>query len=235
MSASSITRFENDRQSAGSFLSSSLRGMGQGASLRRRRPTVNGRPKHLLRPSPSRGGRIIVPAAGRAELWFWAIFPGIITVALTLLVLVSKHLPGLGHIMPVLPLMPVFYWGMLRAREMPYWLVFTLGLVTDAVIGAGLGMSSLLYMLFLGLVRTQRKYIHKEGFVIKWGYFAGLLGVVSLLYWAMLSFYYGLVMPPAPAFFQWLLTVCCYPLLHQGFDRLQDHMQARRWQVLHGG
>lgn len=161
--------------------------------------------------------------------------PGLITVALTLLTLVSKHLSGLGHVMPVLPLMPVFYWGMMRAREMPYWLVFALGLVTDSVTGAMLGSSSLLYMIFLGLVRAQRKYIHKEGFVVKWGYFAGLLGIISLLNWAALSFYFSVAMPITPGFFQWLLTICCYPLFHQGFERLQDHMQQCRWQALHGG
>jgi len=29
------------------------------------------------------------------------------------------------------------------------------------------------------LLHAQRKYIHKEGFIVKWGYFAVLMAVIS--------------------------------------------------------
>jgi hypothetical protein len=34
-------------------------------------------------------------------------------------------------------------------------------------------------------------------------------------------------------FFQWLLTVCCYPVMHSAFDWLNEYTHARRWQILH--
>jgi hypothetical protein len=37
-----------------------------------------------------------------------------------------------------------------------------------------------------------------------------------------------------PAFLQWLLTVCCYPILHKLFDGLSEYISERRWQILHG-
>src|SRR6266478_1286686 len=110
----------------------------------------------------------MIPVGIRLELAFLASTPGLITTALAIFFLSSKHLSGLGQFMPALPLIPVFYWGLTHTRDMPYWFLFALGLVMDAVMGAPLGLSSLLYMLFLKLLHMQRRFIHKEGFVIKW-------------------------------------------------------------------
>lgn len=176
----------------------------------------------------------MIQSSRRIELLFWASLPGIITLMLTVVFLVSKHLSGLNHFMPLLPLMPVFYWGLLHAREMPYWFVFALGMVMDAVTGMPLGLSSLLYIFFLGVVHAQRKYIHKEGFIIKWGYFATLMAVTSSLTYIILTLFNAQSSSFQPAFLQWLLTVCCYPVLHRVFDVLNEYIHSRRWSILHG-
>jgi len=176
----------------------------------------------------------MIQPSRRLELLFLAMLPALITIALAVFFLSSKHISGLNHFMPILPLIPVFYWGMAHARDMPYWFVFLLGLMMDAVMGLPLGMSSLLYMLFLMLLHAQRKYIHKEGFVIKWGYFAGLLGIISFLNWAMLSLFNSRSETFSPAILQWFLTICCYPFMHKGFDGLYEYIHSRRWQILHG-
>src|SRR4051812_36744897 len=131
----------------------------------------------------------MISASRRLELFFLSSLPAVITSLLAILFLVAKHLGGLNHFMPVLPLIPIFYWGMMQARDMPYIFVFAVGLVMDAVTGLPLGLSSLLFVFFLGMLHAQRKYIHKEGFVIKWGYFAALLAVTGSLNWIILSLY----------------------------------------------
>lgn len=176
----------------------------------------------------------MIHLTSRFELLFWGALPGIITLLLTILYLSAKHISGMAHFMPALPLIPVFYWGMMQAREMPYWFVFMVGLVIDAVSGLPLGLSSLLYVFFLVLLHMQRKYFHKEGFVIKWGYFALLLGATSAMNWAMLSLFNSRAENFLPAIIQWLLTVGCYPALHRGFDGLNEHIHSRRWHILHG-
>jgi rod shape-determining protein MreD len=176
----------------------------------------------------------MVPPAQRVELYFWSFFPGIVTLLFAFFFLASKHVSGLNHVMPLLPSIPVFYWGMLHAREMPYWFVFALGLMMDAVMGLPLGLTSLMYIAFLLLLHAQRKYIHREGFVVKWGYFAILLAAIGSLNWFTLTLFYG---PPSGlgmAFVQWLLTVCCYPVLHRAFDIVYDFINMRRWNILHG-
>src|SRR4051812_6866816 len=157
----------------------------------------------------------------RLELTFLSALPALITILLTIFFLAAKHISGLNHFMPILPLIPVFYWGMVHAREMPYWFVFLLGIVLDTVTGMPLlGLSSLLYIFFLILLHVQRKYIYKEGFMIKWGYFSALLAVTCSLNWIALALFFARYQPLFPGFLQWFFTVCCYPFMHRGFDEL---------------
>lgn len=176
----------------------------------------------------------MIQSSKRFELLFLTALPALITLGLTIFFLTAKHISGLNHFMPILPLIPVFYWGMTHAREMPYWFVFAIGMILDSVMGTPLGMSSLLYVFFLMLLHAQRKYIHKEGFMIKWGYFALLLGVTCALNWIFLTSFNSRTEVFMPAFLQWLMTVCCYPFMHKGFDGLYEYIASRRWQILHG-
>ena len=176
----------------------------------------------------------MIQPSKRLELLFLGSLPAIITVLFTVFYLTSKHLSGLNHFMPALPIIPMFYWGMMQARDMPYWFVFAIGLVMDSVIGAPLGTSSLLFIFFLMMVHAQRKYFHKEAFVIKWGYFALLLGAVSIVNWLLLSFFMLRTEPVLPALLQWFFTMCLYPVLHACFEALHEYTLSRRWQILHG-
>lgn len=168
----------------------------------------------------------------RLELFFLACLPAIITLCLAVFCLTSTHLAGLSRFMPSLPLIPIFYWGLVQAREMPYWFVFLLGLIMDSVSGQPLGLTSLIYIFFLITLHAQRKYFYKESFVIKWGYFCAMVGAASIANWFVLSVFYGGMQSFGPGFLQWLLTICCYPLMHHLFDRLYDYIHARRWQIL---
>ena len=170
----------------------------------------------------------------RVELTFWSVLPATITLLLILLYLAPKHISGFANIMPLLHLAPVFYWGMQHAREMPYWFVFLAGLLVDATAGMPLGTSSLLYVLFLAMLHGQRKYFHKEGFIIKWGFFCALLMFIGCVQWLVLASLdtrpHGLGAP----FMQWLLTACFYPVFHKAFDGITHVSSLRRWRALHG-
>ncbi len=174
----------------------------------------------------------MVSTTQRLELWFWSTLPACITIFLTVFFLSSKHIPGLGHVMPLLPTVPIFYWGMSHAREMPYWFVFMIGMVMDAVMGTPMGLTSLVYMAFMLLLHAQRKYIHREGFVVKWGYFALLLGATGSLNWFGLALFRVQTEGLGLAFVQWGLTVCCYPVMHRMFDSLYEFINMRRWYIL---
>ena len=170
----------------------------------------------------------------RLELYAWNMSPALLTFALALFCLLPKHISGLSNFMPILPLAPIFFWGANEAREMPFWFVFFIGILADGATGQTFGLSAVLNLFFLTTVHAQRKYIHKEGFVIKWGYFALLVAGYQLAAWGVNSLLLGHALPIGSAFFQWLLTICFYPFLHKGFEKLNDRIYHRRWQIIHG-
>jgi rod shape-determining protein MreD len=165
----------------------------------------------------------------RLELILWAIVPAGITSLMFILCVIPKHIWGISYIMPLLPLIPIFYWGIMQATEMPYWFVFLIGLLMDVVSGIPLGLSALLYVLFLITIHTQSKYIHKEGFVIIWGYFMMLLAIIFILEWLIISFSGNQMQAIPAAIIQWLLTISFYPIFHRLFDNVSEHIKQRRW------
>lgn len=170
----------------------------------------------------------------RLELAFWAVLPALLALLLLAVYAAPKYLPGLSSIMPLLHLMPVFYWGLIHAREMPYWFVFLLGLLADAAGGLPLGFSALLYLVFLALLHVQRKYIAKEGFLAKWSYFAVLLAACEAGGWILMAILTGEPRGLAAVLARWALALCCYPMLHRAFDLLAECASERRWRILHG-
>ena len=176
----------------------------------------------------------MLPARKKLELFFWSCVPPFITLLFLVAYLAPKHISGLAQFMPLLHMIPIYFWGLTHARDMPYLFVFALGLVVDAISGQPMGLSSLMNVLFLVLIHAQYKYIYKEGFVVKWGYFAGMLGIYAGAHWAVLFVFFSQSHGFWTALLQWLLTACCYPFFHLWFDRLHQHITQQRWQLLHG-
>lgn len=170
----------------------------------------------------------------RLELVLWKLVPLVITFILLVFCTIPKHMGGIGYVMPVLTLIPIFYWGKLQISEVPYWFAFIIGLLTDIMSGTPIGMSAMLYLLFLALLHSQSKYLHKEGFVIIWMYFAVLLTVISIFQWLIISLLNGQVYSTVPAFLQLLITISLYPLFHHLFDKISEHTKQRRWILKHG-
>lgn len=164
---------------------------------------------------------------GRMEQWFWAALPVSLTLLLAGFALIPKHMVGLSYLTLPLYMAPMFFWALLEPRRMPYWFAFTLGMVVDVVQGTPLGLSSLAYLAFLLLVDAQRKYIIKEGFVVKWGYFSLLLLGVGAGHWLALGFALSKTPPLMPAMIQLILVACLYPVLHRLCDALFERSTYR--------
>lgn len=146
---------------------------------------------------------------------------------------IPKYIWGINYIMPVLTLIPVFYWGRWQTAEITYWLVFIIGLLTDVVSGLPLGLSALLYILFLLILHKQAKYMHNEGFAIVWGYFILLLSVISMIEWVLMSFSGNQAHAALAAILQLLITASCYPFFHKLFDYISEYIKQRRWILSH--
>lgn len=114
------------------------------------------------------------------------------------------------------------------------WFVFFLGLAIDAVQGLPMGLSSLTYLAFRIFIELQRKYIVKEGFMMKWAYFALLLLGVGTGQWLVLGFATSQMPSVLPALMQLVLTICLYPVFHQLFDLLFEQAIHRSRRIAHG-
>ena len=170
----------------------------------------------------------------KLKLRFLGSLPTLAVLVLVLLFVAPKHVYLLSAVMPLLQLVPVFIWAVMHPRDMSLWALAAIGLFVDVATGLPLALSALCYCLFFLLVRSQRKYIYKEGFAAMWGYFALLLLVMQCAGWGMVAFYQQAFPPIGSAVLQWFLTVMLYPPLHRFFYPWVEKIAHARYQLLHG-
>lgn len=169
----------------------------------------------------------------KLKLAFIATLPPCIAILLAVVSVAPKHVAGLSGVMPLLHMAPIFVWGVMHPRDISFPFVAILGLLVDVATGLPLGLAALCYCLFLLLVRTQRKYIYREGFAPMWGYFALLLLVMQGSMWALYSLSVGESAPFGNALLQWFFTLLTYPILHFLLLPLIERMAHARYRLSH--
>lgn len=153
--------------------------------------------------------------------------PGLLSVIFVLISATPMHIQGLSEWIPLFTMMAIYYWGLYRPALMPYWFVFALGLMQDALFGMPLGVSSFLNLLFRFLVVQQGRMFAKEAFWALWFGFALLSVIIFLLYWTLITLITSRPMPVETATVQWMMTVGLYPLVHQLFNLLYKTLPPR--------
>lgn len=157
----------------------------------------------------------------------------LLVTLLTLLYLIPKHIQGWSAVMPLLPLAPLFIWGVMHPRAIALWLLAIIGLISDVASALPLGFSALSLCLFFLLVRSQRKYIYREGFSAMWGYFSLFCAALQLADWLVYSWWVRQAAPSESLVIQWMLTVLLYPLLHALFVPLVEKIAQKRYRIAH--
>ena len=137
-------------------------------------------------------------------------------VALTLLLVVVNvvptHLPGAGRILPVLPLIAVFYWSIHRPNLMPAVAVFLIGVFQDGLSGTPMGLNALIFLGVHGIVLFQHKFFQGRSFFIHWLGFALVGAGAGVLAWLLLSAYNVTLFSVDAIAFQYATTVAAFPL-----------------------
>jgi rod shape-determining protein MreD len=146
--------------------------------------------------------------------------PAALTLLLVVLSASPKRIIMIGDFVPLFAAIGIFYWALFRPKRMPYWFIFILGLVQDALFGMPLGISSLAYLLFRYMVGSQRRLFIKEAFWAVWAGFSGFASLLFIFIWVVMSLYHQMVLPFASSILQWIFTALCYPLLHLLYTRL---------------
>jgi rod shape-determining protein MreD len=136
-----------------------------------------------------------------------------ITFALVIINAVPLHVPALSRVIPVLPLMAIYHWGIFRPNLMPMIAVFGIGLFHDLIAGYPLGVHALVFVTVNGVVISQRRFIVGKTFAIYWlGFALAALGA-GVETWLAMSILNMSLVEPTGAASQYLLTVGMFPPL----------------------
>lgn len=171
----------------------------------------------------------------RLNLFILFLVPSFITLLLLLISVTPIPLWGANYITPLFPLISIFYWERYKNRYIPFTFIFVIGLLHDAMIGNLIGISSLLYIIFVTIIYSNnRRSIGDNSFIGIWGYFAILLIIISAIKWVIMSFSGNYISAILPVILQVLITICFYPIFHKLFDGLTKSINQKRRVLING-
>ena len=140
-------------------------------------------------------------------------FPVACTALLLLALASPLCLPAQAQLQPAAALACVFFWSLFRPASMPPAAAFALGLLSDLLGLAPLGLSALILLLAHGLALRWSGEPAGRGFLAVWLAFAALSAAAAALGWAVTGLLALRVMPADAALLQFGLAAGLYPAL----------------------
>lgn len=151
------------------------------------------------------------------EWWsFWsrAAIPVLVTFTLVFLAnLPFRFDTGMMPVAPMLGLMAVYFWGMVRADLMRAPAIFLVGFLQDALSGAPLGLTSLALLLGMAVVGYLHPLLGLLSFANYWIGFAVAALVTSLVGYIGIAIALGGFPDSGPLFSQMFLSILLYPFV----------------------
>ena len=132
-------------------------------------------------------------------------------VVFVLLSAAALPIPYIASIIPVLGLMPVYYWAIYRPDLLRALFVFFLGLLHDFVHLQPIGVSAIIFVLIYQLALTQRRFFIKQIFFMLWIGFGVVIFLAAFLNWGLLSLYNLAFIPVLPVVMQAVMGVAVFP------------------------
>ena len=121
------------------------------------------------------------------------VWPGV-SLALAVLVAAAPGVQGGFAVAALVPVLVIFHWAVAGAAGLPFVLVFTAGLVLDAVSSGPVGVWALIYVAVALLAATVAEFA-KVGFVHRLAMLVACLGLASLLLLVLMALF-GAEWPP---------------------------------------
>jgi rod shape-determining protein MreD len=150
----------------------------------------------------------------RASVMVGGLFAGIVPFACGVLAAVLANLPvsltsGLLP-PPLLALMPVYFWCVVRPDLMPPWVAFVLGLLQDLLSGMPPGVWAASFVAAYALVDRQRdSFAGLSGWAAILG-FGTIALAANVCAYLLVAFYFRTFPPITPALGVLLVTVALY-------------------------
>ncbi|MDD9900481.1 MAG: rod shape-determining protein MreD [Alphaproteobacteria bacterium] len=144
-------------------------------------------------------------------------------VCLLLLSAFPFQIWNLAEVRPAFFLAAAFYWAVFRPRAFPPLAAFLCGLTLDLLYAGPIGLHALTLVVAQGLVRSQRRFLIGQSFVVLWMCFFLVAGGAFFLQWGVHSLFLLETIPPRPLVISAVLTGFVFPPLSwafYGFSRL---------------
>jgi rod shape-determining protein MreD len=139
--------------------------------------------------------------------------PPLMCALFLLLGFACSAMPGLSGIPPLLGLIAIYYWCVHRPDLLPLWLIFLLGLLTDAILRLPFGVSVLSYLAVDRLVQSQRPIFIDQSYLTLWLGCTMVVAMVQLLQWLVMAVITHSFAPIMPLVLQGGITLCLFPLV----------------------
>jgi rod shape-determining protein MreD len=159
--------------------------------------------------------------AAQATRWASDLVPMASSFAFALFAVLPIPVPYYSVAAPALTLIAVYYWMVFRPDLMPAIGLFALGIVNDALAGAPLGVSSLIYLVAQPALLSQRRFLIGQPFWLLWSGFALLAPPAILFQWIALSLLREAPLAPLSTVASGALTILLFPLFAYVLVRLQ--------------
>lgn len=151
------------------------------------------------------------PLTHMLDEWARNAAPLAMTMVLVLLAVLHLPVPGFAHLAPMLPVMAIFHWSLHRPVLLPYWAVFVIGLLVDALTGGTLGFNALMLLFVSAFVRAQSRYVSTKGFFTQWLAFMVVVAVFETIRWLLMGAIAHGFHSLWPAALRVLLAMALYP------------------------
>jgi rod shape-determining protein MreD len=148
----------------------------------------------------------------RLRLFFHQLVP--LLILLLCDILDRTHVFRFLPIEPLLTLPLIYHWAVYKPELLSVFTLFVVGIVDDAIGGALLGQTSLMFLILYALVLLQKHHIKEANFSGLWWGFAFYMLCAVFLEWAISSMLYDRAICSWIFLLQNAVMVVLYPLIH---------------------
>ncbi len=149
------------------------------------------------------------------------LLPGTVTFLMIFPPLLPTGIPDFSMVAPDFLLISVYHWTLYRPAQLPYPLLFLIGLAGDLATAVPVGLTSLLLLVLRAIMLSRRRFFVGLSFSLLWAGFAVAAVTASATRWLVGSLFHAHLLDLRGFVFQTVLTVACYPLFTLLLARLQ--------------
>ncbi len=153
----------------------------------------------------------------------FSIIPTFTILISIILTLMPYQISNASLLTPLIVHITLYFWTVYRPQTLPYVVILLLGLLKDFIESNVLGINALYFLLFQVIIKSQRKYIYNNTFIVVWAGFMFCLSLILSL--PLLLSKFGISLKHYPlsiVFFQWLITIFAYIPLHWLLSKIND-------------